>query len=371
MYKILYCVSTLGSSGPTNQLLSLIKHIDRSIFEIHLVTLSKEPQKSKWLDFEKLGVVLYPLNISRLYFFIKAKFEIMKLVSQIKPDIIHTQGIRSDYLISKLLNKVPPHVLTAHNQPFKDFPMKFNIVLGYIMACFHIKIMKNTKIISCSKSVKNNLMLHGVSSTDIQNGVDISKFKPIVKNEKTALRKSLDLDNSKKIFIAVGALTQRKNMVTIVKAFNQLSPDLNYKLIILGHGNEFQLLKNLTKSNPCINLLGNVDNVNEYLQASDCFISASLSEGLPYSVLEAMAINLNCILSDISSHKELFEINEKAGDIFFEPKNIDSLVKLIQKQLYNDNECSNRQVVLSNFDEVDMSKKYQRYYLDVIKRNPN
>ena len=46
--KILYVVSTLQQSGPTEQLYNVIQHLDKRVFEPHLITLSKEPADSRW-----------------------------------------------------------------------------------------------------------------------------------------------------------------------------------------------------------------------------------------------------------------------------------------------------------------------------------
>ena len=366
MYKILYCVSTLGNTGPTNQLLSLIQNLDRSIFEPYLITLSTEPEKSKWNEFEQAGVKLYSLNLSRINFFFKAKRDLINLITKIKPNIFHTQGIRADCLAAKLTNNIP-HVVTAHNHPYEDFPLKYKKIIGEIMAYLHIKAMKKSKTIACSKSVMNNLLTHGVKSVSIQNGIDIDLFKPSPKDQINTLRRSLDLKENDEIFIAVGSL--RKNVITIINAFNRLTSEQNHQLIILGSGPEYEHFKSLTHNNNNIDLMGNINNVSEYLQSSNCFISASFSEGLPYSVLEAMAINLNCILSDIPSHREIFEDSNTSENQFFDPNNIDQLVEVIQKQLVKSSKNYNRQIIIDNFDEKIMSKKYQNYYIDLIKQS--
>ena len=365
MYKILYCVSTLGNTGPTNQLLSLIRNLDRSIFEPYLLTLSAEPPKSKWHEFEEAGVKLYSLNLSRIKFFFKAKNDLTKLLAQIKPNIFHTQGVRADCLAAKLTNSIP-HVITAHNHPYEDFPLKYKMIIGKIMADFHIKAMKKSKTIACSKSVMNNLLTHEVKSISIQNGIDIDLFKPLQKSQINVLRKSLNLQENDKIFIAVGSL--RKNMITIINAFYKLTSEQDCQLIILGSGPEYEHFKSITRDNEKISLMGNVNNVKEYLQSSDCFISASFSEGLPYSVLEAMAINLNCILSDIPSHREILNNSDSMNNQLFEPNNVDQLVELIRKELVNNIENNNRKIIVDNFDEKTMSKKYQNYYINLIEQ---
>src|SRR5690606_9558118 len=102
MKTILYIVSTLKRSGPTNQLFNIIIYLDRSVFEPVLITLSPEPEDSRWQDYQSLGVQMHSLNLSRLGGLFFAKSNLEKLIKKIQPDLIHTQGIRADFLISKL-----------------------------------------------------------------------------------------------------------------------------------------------------------------------------------------------------------------------------------------------------------------------------
>ena len=71
----------------------------------------------------------------------------------------------------------------------------------------------------------------------------------------------------------------------------------------------------------CFKLIGHVQ---EYLGASNYFISASLAEGLPNSVLEAMACGLPCILSNIPPHVEIHEMN-KDSSLMFDIKDVKGL----------------------------------------------
>ena len=67
MKKILYLVSTLGSSGPTNQLSYIVKYLDRSIFEPLILTLSHEPEASAIKYFQNvLEVRVESLGLSRM-----------------------------------------------------------------------------------------------------------------------------------------------------------------------------------------------------------------------------------------------------------------------------------------------------------------
>src|SRR5690554_2914775 len=136
MRKILYIVSTLKRSGPTNQLFNVINHLDRSQFEPHLVTLSPEPADNRWKEFQDINVKLYSLKLSRLQGLLFAKYKLGRLIEAIKPDLIHTQGIRADAIVSSLGMKIP-HVATIHNFAPDDYISKFGGLKGRIMVKHH------------------------------------------------------------------------------------------------------------------------------------------------------------------------------------------------------------------------------------------
>ncbi|EJF7529755.1 glycosyl hydrolase family 1, partial [Escherichia coli] len=96
--KVLYVVSTLKRSGPINQLYNLINNFSKYEFDLTIVTLSPEPQDSKLDDFINLGINVITLGLSRLKGVFFAKHKLKKIIDKINPDIVHSQGVRADYL---------------------------------------------------------------------------------------------------------------------------------------------------------------------------------------------------------------------------------------------------------------------------------
>lgn len=78
-------------------------------------------------------------------------------------------------------------------------------------------------------------------------------------------------------------------------------------LVILGKGPEAAMLRAMEPDTGKLVMPGQVENVADYLKASDVFISASLGEGLPNTVLEALACGLPPLLSDIPPHREIMQ----------------------------------------------------------------
>jgi len=234
------------------------------------------------------------------------------------------------------------------------------------MAYIHTKIIKNNqnKFIACSNSVANEFLKNNIRIKYIQNGIDTEIYQEIKVDDKVQKKKSLNLPLNKTIFISVGALIYRKNMSTVIKAFNEYNKSNDSILLILGEGIEKKALQLVSNDN--IYFLGNVSNVIEYLQVSDCFISASLAEGLPNSVLEAMSVGLPTILSNIPSHLEIYEEENK---YFFNPKDYLKLVNLFYniENNFTTQSSISKQVIKERFDASFMSKKYQDIYVNLMK----
>jgi len=318
-------------------------------------------------EFHGGGIQVSNLRLGRFKGFISAKKRVLQSIVEVNANLVHTQGIRAD-LIGLLIQDKINVISTIHNYPFEDYKKRYGLLLGLIMAVFHIALIRNkNNVIACSKSVANKFLLNqNITMNFIQNGVDTNIYKPVDKNLKTKLRAKLKLPKFRYLFISVGQLINIKNMHTIISSFKNNTPP-NSLLLIAGDGIEMEILKKESLNLPNIILLGNCDNVNEYLQASDFFISASLSEGLPNAVMEAMACGLPVILSRIDPHDELFiDQNYK---YFFSPRDHNELNGLIYKMI-NSNYLELSQMMLKiinqNFTAQEMSQKYQKFYQQIM-----
>lgn len=354
--KILYLVSTLEAKGPTNQLFYIIKYLDRSTFEPLVLTLSPEPKDSLKPLFDALAIPVQTLGTGRISGLFKNSKIIKALVQSFKPDIIQSMGLRADGY-NELLPSNFKKITTSRNFPLEDYPSKFGKIKGYLMAKKHLKSFEALQVISCSYSISRQLNSVGISTQTIQNGVDFEKFSPAILSE----------DNNHKIqvkkFVTIGSLIPRKDVATIIYAFNLLGSD--FHLTIVGDGPLREELQRLVTGNN-ISFMGQLSDVLPFLHQSVAFISASKSEGLPNAVLEAMATDLPVILSDIPSHRELV-IGTVFQDLLFPLEDSKSLKEILSVfDPYSSNYQGARAWVMENFSAEKMSQRYQKYYLKEI-----
>jgi glycosyltransferase involved in cell wall biosynthesis len=365
--KVAYIISTFRSAGPTNQLLNIIRNLDADTFSPVIITLSPEPEDSLKPKFEALGIKIYTLNLSRFSGFLFGKKKLKRLLANIQPHILHSQGIRPDLMIGSM--KMFPKISTLRNYPFDDNPAKFGRIRGGILARFHFNaIRKGKHFIACSKSLSDRFYkLHKLQIPYIQNGVDTQRFYPVSDQEKEKVRKKLALPSDKFICFTSGSLIQRKNISGLIYGFQEASLS-NSLLVIAGDGPEMSNLKDIAGKDHSILFLGAIANMEEYLQVSDLFISTSFAEGLPNSVLEAMACGMPLLLSDIEPHKELIPF-DPTYDLYFNASGSNQLSACLKQFPLKNREEISKQLVqhcLNNFSESVMSGNYQKTYKEIL-----
>lgn len=357
--KLLIINSTLEKSGLTNVILNICKNLDYDKFDINILTLSPEPNSSLWNSFIKLPIKVESLNLGRLGWIFYGKNALKNKLNEIKPDIIQTISFRGTVSAIKYLNNYKI-VSTLQADIHKNYIDTYGRIIGNYIANQELNAFKkaNSKIV-CSNSLKNTYSSQINDLIVIQNGVDNKIFHKIDVTEKNNLRKKLNFGEEITIFLSVGALTKRKDPLTIIESFKNSIINKNSKLIFLGHGPLMQQCINSSKGFD-IEFLGNVNNTNEFYKIADVFVSASKSEGLPNSVLEAGMCGLFCFLSSIPQHTEIFEEN-KVQAKFFKCANTSELTQYFDG--FNKMQITN----CIDFNALKMAKQYEEVYLNVCK----
>lgn len=314
--KIAYLISTLQRTGPVNVLFGLLSKLDRSSFDPLVLTLSKEPIDSRRGEFEEdLGVPVITTYDGKSRFF--SLFRIRQFIKEQNVTLIHSHGLRPDLLLSRTHLSFP-RISTLHQDSHTSFPLKYGSMFGKLLANVHMESLKKLDlVVSCSKSIHDLACNYGLETAVVVNGIDTSVFIPVEsQTEKEKLRRKLNLPIAEKIYISVGALIDRKRPLQLIKGFlSSKTAKRGGTLIVVGDGPLYGSCKAIAESKKVF-LVGKTTDVSSYLRASDFYVSASSSEGLPISVLEALSSGLPVGLSGISQHEEILSNNCEAGVVF-------------------------------------------------------
>lgn len=313
--RTIYLISRAKRTGPVNQALYILKGLN-SLPDVHatLVTLSPEIEGNTQLQkFKAEGIEVVQLCHTTFQFWASIR-RLKKFIKSNHVEILHSSGYRPNF-INMFLRKYVKTVSTQRCLP-SEIVEKFPVLFQPPFEKIYLKIIRKLDLlVTCSKALqKVYLSEYGIQTEAVQNGVNTDFFVPSKQSKKEELRKKLGLPSQKIIYVVLGRISKRKNVGLIINAFLKFN-HYNSQLLILGGGPLKSEMETLSGGDKRITFTGSVPNPIDYLQASDILVSSSLAEGLPNTVLEAMACGLPSILSDIEPHKELI-LNDKYGVLF-------------------------------------------------------
>lgn len=172
------------------------------------------------------------------------------------------------------------------------------------------------------------------------------------------------------ILISVGELNINKNNKVIIKALQELE-DKKIHYLLCGVGDmelELKKFSNICGIDEQIHFLGYRNDMRELFKAADVFVLPSLREGLPRSLMEAMACGLPCVVSDIRGNRDL--IKEDLGGYLRGTFEAEEFAKCFAK-LLNSQELRNRMSqynlnVINEYDINVVKRKMEYIYKELF-----
>lgn len=169
-------------------------------------------------------------------------------------------------------------------------------------------------------------------------GIDLQKFENKSKIDpqkctRVAKCEDLGIPSDKIWLLNIGELIPRKNQETLIRAV----ADINViSLTIAGQGPLYDKLERLIREldiSDRVKLIGYRTDISELCKLCDIFAFSSIHEGLPVSVMEAMASGLPCMVSNIRGNTDLIDNN---GGILFDPHSVDDCKNALNSLLKSD-----------------------------------
>jgi glycosyltransferase involved in cell wall biosynthesis len=310
-------------------------------------------------------------------------------------DLIFVSGYRIISLTATLIGKFLGKriVLKADSQGemsgdfFESGLKKFGITKSSLPFRLFLKfrntILKKADAFSAiSPEIASEWISSGIPSEKVHlipNSVDTSRFYPVDAEQKKLLRKNLDLPQDAVIAIYTGRLVSYKGLPLLLKVWNDLQRTHKETLLILAgtggldiHNCEDDLRQYVKDNNLENNVVftGAVQNVPEYLQASDLFVFPTENDAFPSSIVEAMACELPVITTPVGAIKTIVVDGETGRMI--QPSNFEQLYQVLDVMLTDDKLASRLgraacQSVQGKYSAEIVTKKYQALFQDLIK----
>ncbi len=352
-----------------DKLLSGQLHFMSSYYEVIAISSEKE-------YLEKIGkrenVSTFHLEMSRKITPIRDLIAVFKLyffLRNEKPFIVHTHTPKAGIvgMLAAKLAGVPHRFHTVAGLPLLEARVFKRILLDFVEKLTYrcaTKVYPNSNglldIITENKycSVAKLKVIANGSS----NGIDTEYFNPILFSEtqNLELKKQLALSVSNFVFVFVGRLVSDKGINEMVSAFkivNENHP--NAKLILVGdYESDLDPLQPLTldeiQTNNSIITVGFQSDVRLYLAIADVLVFPSYREGFPNVVMQAGAMGLPAIVSNINGCNEII-VEGKNGTII-PVKNTSAMIEKMELLMIDENyfkklKSSAREMIVLRYEQ--------------------
>ncbi len=330
-------------------------------YEITALTIAQYTEVNSW---EGISFIRVPSASSKnlqkpIYNLLSALYCIFR-----RPDIIHVHGLNAGLFIwlFKLFRlKV---VATYHSMDYL-YP-KWNPLVKAMLRFSEKQFLSADYIITVSKPYLDHFNKRGRTRAIkyLPNGITLVNSQQKEENS-TILDKWGLRENS--YILTVGRITPEKDIVTLIKAFNQANLS-GIKLVIIGSAEfqkqYFEILKQL--ANDKVIFTGQINKSDLSIFYSNCrlFVLASLYEGLPNALLEAMSFNCNILASNIDSH---IAVGLEQDD-YFKAQDANDLANKIRKKVLMNNKKDYSRFLMMNYNWDNIAEEVSKIYETLIVR---
>ncbi|MCX2837908.1 glycosyltransferase [Salinimicrobium sp. MT39] len=330
---VLFILDTLEIGGAERSILEISSRFKR--YKPIVVTLFKGSHLKE--EYVQRGIKVISLDFEKETKQTFLKTELDKIVSSIKPLVIHATLIRS-CLLSREISRSHEYVL-INSLVNNTYGMQRYKTLSPIRALklFYTQIKDAKSSSKVDFYFSNSETIKKTTSSAL--GLNPGKVKVIYRGRDPEIFDQVNIEkqpsNSGKnhidLYICVGRLIKRKGQLDLVHAFAEhLIKFPDSKLILVGEGPlRKELITKITRLNlkDKVELLGQRSDVPELLSKSSYFIFPSYYEGLPGALVEAMYSKTPIIASNIPENLECIN---KETSLIFEPGNIKDLVSKME-----------------------------------------
>jgi glycosyltransferase involved in cell wall biosynthesis len=259
-------------------------------------------------------------------------------------------------------------VFTEHGRHQPDFPRPKRIIANRLL------LSRRDRVVGVGNAVREALIANeGLPKGRVEvlyNGVDVDAFA--AQTNRTAARAALGAAENEFVIIQVARLDYLKDHATALRTIARVvakSPQT--RLVLVGDGPESTTIESQVrelKIDDNVRLLGTRSDVDRLLPGADVFLLTSASEGIPLTVIEAMAAGLPVVGTDVGGMNEVVADNATG---FLTPAKDDAALANRLLRLAGDPNlrqhmgAAGRARAKDLFDEPRMCAEYQRLYLDL------
>lgn len=369
--KVLQFASSADIGGTERMLLELVTRMDPRRFASEVCFLYGPGPIGE--ELRRRGFRIYYLHFKG-YNLPVVILRLILLLIRNKYDLIHIYGLKANLLTRILCWFWGPKRLITGQRSTDENRRLIHSWLDRVTAKRVTLFIANAA--AAKKVLVERERIPAEKIAVVPNGVDCQRYRPPSPAEKAAARAWLGLQPATTVMVCVANLLPVKGHRYLLRAVAALPLDIREKLTLLlvGYG---PLRVTLEKEVETLNLggavrfLGKRDSaeVAKILQTADIFVLASLWEGLPNAVLEAMATGLPVIATRVGGIPELIRHGENG--ILVPPQDVSALSQAMVRLIQDNEWCrllgSNaRKKALSSFSLEEMTARIEKIYMSLF-----
>ncbi len=357
--------------GITQYVLQNWRYIDKVRFQFDFATLCKD---KLYFEDEVAAQNCMVYHISCYAEEDKEKFsnEIRAILAN-GYDVVHLHtSYWKSFLVEEIAKemKVPKVIVHAHNASVLEADHREERIAQHNKCMSELKESLVTDYWACSRLAAEWLYGNKISPDRIviqKNAIDIEQFRY---NQKSAIKIRNELGWEKQYIIGhVGRFTYQKNHMFLIRVFKKVhEKNPNVRLLLIGVGPEKAKIEQTIREwnlQDCIKMLEKRNDVNELMQAMNCFAFPSRFEGLPIVLVEAQASGCACVVSNTIT-KEI----ELTDSMQILPLDEDRWINtiLLQAESHNERYIRNADILREQgFDLKDQIMRIEEGYLGINK----
>lgn len=272
----------------------------------------------------------------------KSLIKLIRILKQERPYIVHGSSPKGALLsmLASWFCRVPHRIYTVTG-------LRFETTKGWLrkllISIEKINCFCATKVIPEGNGVKKVLIDENITKKKLNvifngniNGINTDYYSiESVAEPKKNIRKVLNISDDTCCFIFIGRLVRDKGVNELIQAFAALSRSYDIELLLLGDVEDvnpidFSSMLEI-EENPRIQYFGYKEDIRYYLKAADIFVLPSYREGFPNVVLQAGAMSLPSIVTDISGCNEIVSDGDSGRLIL--PNSFESLKRAMEEMI--------------------------------------
>lgn len=374
--KIIRCTTVAQSIGFFEPTTDILKEIG-----VNQVMLSSPgPTLNEFGETHNVRTIAVPMERHISPFKdLKSLFGLIKVFRDERPTMVHSMTPKAGLLcmMAAWVCRVP---VRLHTFTGLVFPTAVGLTKKILIFTDRLTCACATHIIPEGEGVKNDLLNYKITKKPLKvlgygnvRGIDLIHYNselPEVQTEASKIRKPNVFT-----FIFIGRIVRDKGINELVKSFSRLNSKYpKTRLLLVGPYEENldplapETLAEIN-SNEAIEAVGPQTDVRPWLAASDVFVFPSYREGFPNVVIEAGAMGLPSIVTDINGSREI--IIEKENGTIIQSHDVERLCQAMEKMLNNASQrlsmaSKSRQLIASRFEQGFVRKCLINYYKEIL-----